>query len=326
MLLRPAFADSKRKLQMLLSRVIAHGLFCVATLLLPQSLSAQTAPANKDTSPAAATVWIERNIAYLEPDRSERADLYQPPANPTAPLYPGIVIIHGGGWTGGDKGAAREINIGTTLASHGYVCLSINYALATPANPTFPQNIQDCKRAVRWLRKNAERLHLDSAHIGAIGGSAGGHLTALLAVTGPDAGLDPADDPEYSCRVQAAVPLYPHCAAAWEGGTPLQVYDNLPMFAQNKATAPQLWDSALPVKQLSSDDPPLLILHGTADTTTPLNQSTRLHEAALATGLDSQLIVVENAPHSFHLQPAQRDLRPDVLAFFNRHLKPTLPQ
>lgn len=311
---------------MRLSRVTARVLLCTVALLLTQSLRAQTAPSKTATAPAAAGVRIEQNVAYLEAGRSERADLYQPPANPTAPPYPGIVIIHGGGWTGGDKGAAREINIGTTLAAHGYVCLSINYALATPANPTFPQNIHDCKQAVRWLRKNAERLQLDPAHIGAIGGSAGGHLTALLAVTGPDAGLDPAEDPEYSCRVQAAVPLYPHCAAAWEGETPLQVYNNLPMFTQNKATAPQLWDSALPIKHLSADDPPMLILHGTADTTTPLNQSTRLHEAALTKGLNCQLIIVENAPHSFHLQPAQRDLRPDVLAFFNRHLKPTPPQ
>jgi PelA/Pel-15E family pectate lyase len=267
-------------------------------------------------------VRIERNIDYLGGDRRERADLYQPPKSPDAPRHPGIVIIHGGGWTGGDKGAAREINIGTTLAANGYVCLSINYALAVPGSPTFPQNIQDCKRAVRWLRRNAERLHVDPEHIGAIGGSAGGHLTALLALAGPDARLDPAEDASLSCRIQAAVPMYPHCAATWEGGTPLETYTTLPMFAKTQSEAPALWDSALPIKQLSKDDPPLLILHGTADTTTPLNQSTRLHEAALAAGLTSKLIVIEGAPHSFHLQPPQRDLRPEVLGFFNEHLRP----
>lgn len=267
-------------------------------------------------------VRIEKNIDYLGGDRSERADLYQPPKSPDAPRHPGIVIIHGGGWTGGDKGAAREINIGTTLAANGYVCLSINYALARPGSPTFPQNIHDCKRAVRWLRRNADQLHIDPEHIGAIGGSAGGHLTALLALTGPDAALDPAEDANLSCRVQAAVPMYPHCAASWDGGTPLETYTSLPMFPQNQADAPALWDSALPIKQLSKDDPPLLILHGTADTTTPLNQSTRLHDAAIAAGLSSKLIVIEGAPHSFHLQPKQRDLRPDVLAFFNEHLRP----
>jgi len=267
-------------------------------------------------------VRVEKDVAYLEPDRAETADLYLPPTFEPGRKYPGIVIIHGGGWTGGDKGAAREINIGTTLAAHGYVCMSINYALAKTGSPTFPQNIQDCKRAVRWLRKNAARFQLDTEHVGAIGGSAGGHLTALLAVTGPEAGLDPKEDAEYSCRIQAAVPMYPHCAASWEGQVPPKPYPSLPMFAQAQAVAPALWDSASPIKQLSKGDPPLLILHGTADTTTPLEQSTRFHEAARSTGVESELIIVEGAPHSLHLQPRQRDLRPEVIAFFDKHLKP----
>lgn len=275
--------------------------------------------------PAAATggaVRIEKDIAYLGPDRLEKADLYLPAADDPARRFPGIVIIHGGGWTGGKKDAAREINIGTTLAAAGYVCLSIDYALAKPGTPTFPGNIQDCKRAVRWLRRNAERLRLDADHVGAIGGSAGGHLTALLAVSGPEAGLDPPDDATHSCRIQAAVPMYPHCASSWEGGHPPRAYASLPMFTQPHAEAPDLWASASPIRQLSPDDPPLLILHGTADTTTPLDQSTRFHEAARAAGVESGLIVIEDAPHSFHLQPKQRDLRGEVIAFFDRHLRP----
>jgi len=269
-----------------------------------------------------AAVRVEKDVAYLEPGRAEKADLYLPGTLEPGKKCPGIVIIHGGGWTGGDKGAAREINIGTTLASHGYVCMSINYALARPGAPTFPQNIQDCKRAVRWLRKNAARLHLDTEHSGASGGAAGGHLTALLAVSGPEVGIDPKEDAEYSCRIQAAVPMYPHCAASWEGGVPPKPYASLPMFTRSKAQDPALWDSASPIKQLSRDDPPMLILHGTADKTTPIEQSTRLHEAAKKTGVPSERIVVEGAPHSFHLQPKQRDLRPEVVAFFDKHLKP----
>lgn len=263
---------------------------------------------------------VEKDVVYLAPERAEKADLYLPSVFEPGKKYPGIVIIHGGGWTGGDKGAPRERNIGSTLASHGYVCLSINYALAKTGSPTFPQNLQDCKRAVRWLRKNAARFQLDAAHIGAIGGSAGGHLTALLAVSGAEAGLDPPEDAEHSCRIQAAVPMYPHCAASWEGQVPPKPYPRLPMFAQAQAEAPALWDSASPIKLLSQDDPPMLILHGTADTTTPLDQSTRFHEAAEQIGVPSQLMVIEGAPHSFHLQPPQRDLRPDVLSFFDKHL------
>ena len=94
------------------------------------------------------------------------------------------------------------------------------------------------------------------------------------------------------------------------------------MFAKPQAEAPALWNSASPIQQLSKDDPPMLILHGTADKTTPLDQSTRFHEMAEQIGVPSELIVIEGAPHSFHLQPKQRDLRPDVLMFFDKHLKP----
>lgn len=292
----------------------------VAAVLFVQFATLRAA--EPGSSPDQPAVRVEKDVVYLAAERAEKADLYLPPTFESGKKYPGVVIIHGGGWTGGDKGAAREKNIGTTLASHGYVCMSINYALAKTGSPTFPQNIQDCKRAVRWLRKNAARFQLDAAHIGAIGGSAGGHLTALLAVSGPEAGLDPGEDAEYSCRIQAAVPMYPHCAASWEGQVPPKPYPNLPMFAKPQAEAPALWDSASPIQQLSKDDPPMLILHGTADKTTPLDQSTRFHEAAKLIGVPSELIVIKGAPHSFHLQPKQRDLRPDVLMFFDQHLKP----
>ncbi len=269
----------------------------------------------------ASAVRVEKDVSYLEPDRAQKADLYLPKVFEPGRKYPGIVIIHGGGWTGGDKAAGRERNIGTTLATHGYVCMSINYALAKAGSPTFPRNIQDCKRAVRWLRKNADQFQVDVDHIGAIGGSAGGHLTALLAVSGPDTGIDPPEDAEYSCRIQAAVPMYPHCAASWEGQVPARAYPNLPMFSKPQAEAPDLWKSASPLKQLSADDPPMLILHGTADKTTPLDQSVRFHEAARRIGVPSELIIIEGAPHSFHLQPKQRDLRSTVLEFFDKYLK-----
>ncbi len=85
---------------------------------------------------------------------------------------------------------------------------------------------------------------------------------------------------------------------------------------------PALWDSASPIKHLSKDDPPMLILHGTADKTTPLEQSERFHQAAKEIGVASELVIIEGAPHSFHLQPKQRDLRPVVIGFFDKHLKP----
>jgi len=267
---------------------------------------------------AADPVRIERDVVYLALDRLEKGDLYLPATAAPGQRFPAVVIIHGGGWTGGDKGAAREINIGTNLAAHGYVGFSINYVLATRDHPTWPQNLYDCKTAVRWLRKNADRLQIDASHIGVIGGSAGGHLAAMVALTGPESKLDP-DGPygEYSCRVQAAVDLYgPAELMTWPPNT-----SRLPIFSETKAQRPELYRLASPGTHADKNDPPLLILHGTADGTVAVEQSQALATAMKRAGASHELIIIDGAPHSFHLQPTQRDLRPVVLGFFDRHLK-----
>ncbi|MCX6910336.1 MAG: alpha/beta hydrolase [Verrucomicrobia bacterium] len=261
-------------------------------------------------------VRIEKDVDYLGADRKEKADLYLPAEVPKGRRCPGVVIIHGGGWVGGDKGAGREINIGTTLAQHGYVGMSINYVLATKESTaaTWPQNLHDCKTAVRWLRKNAGRLQLDPDHIGVIGGSAGGHLAAMVAVTGLESGLDPAGPyGEFSCRVQAAVDLY--------GPTLWFATKDLAMFRKTRSEAPEQYCQATPMTHVDKNDPPILILHGTADGTVPVADSEAFAAALKKAGAEHQLVIVEGGPHSFHLQPKQQDLRPLVLGFFDKHLK-----
>lgn len=261
---------------------------------------------------------IEKDVAYLAPDRKEKADLYLPASSPSGTRRPAVVIIHGGGWTGGDKGAAREINIGTNLALNGYVGLSINYVLASTnksvTKATWPQNLHDCMTAVRWLRKNAERLQVDPERIGVIGGSAGGHLAAMLAVAGGKDGLDPQGPyGDFSCRVQCAVDLY--------GPADLSDRAHLTMLEKPREEAAELYRAASPVTYVDQHDPPILILHGTADKTVDVAQSKRFAAKLKEAGARHELVIVEGAPHTFHLQPKQQDLRPVVLGFFDRHLK-----
>jgi len=259
-------------------------------------------------------VRFEGDVPYLGPNRKEKADFYLPKGIPAGQRVPAVVIIHGGGWSGGDKAAARELNIGTNLALHGYVGMSINYKLSTDGKVTWPQNLHDCKTAVRWLRNNADRLRVNPDRIGVIGGSAGGHLAAMLAVTNPGDGLDPAEPyGEFSCQVQCAVDLY--------GPADLLQYHDVKMLGKTIAEAPEPYRTASPTAYADKNDPPILILHGTADTTVALKQSEIFTAALKQAGAEHELVIVEGAPHTFHLQPKQRDLRPLVLGFFDKHLK-----
>lgn len=297
----------------------------------PATQAAASQPATTKPVLSYAGVRLEKDVEFLGPGRTERLDLYLPASVKPNERFPGIVIIHGGGWLSGDKFASREQNIGTTLVRAGYVCASINYALASEGHPTWPRNVQDCKTAVQFLRKYAERYHVDPDHIGVIGGSAGGHLAAMLALVGPQDGLEPPGPyAGISSRVQAAVVMYgitdlltrkrtkpdgtPIDESLADGGSPT-------MLGAGRTENPRLWAAASPVSHVTRDDPPVFILHGTADATVDYNQAVELDKKLRATGVESQLLLIPGAKHSFDLQPPQEDLRPLVVGFFDRHLK-----
>ena len=267
--------------------------------------------------PQDPAVRVVKDVDYLGPDRKEKMDLYLPGGEAPPKGFPAVLLIHGGGWSGGDKGAAREQNIGTTLARNGYVAASINYFLAAKQSSflktlegAWPRNLHDCKSGVRFLRRNASTYRIDVDHVGVLGGSAGGHLAAMVAMTSPEDGLDPREPwGDVSCRVQASVPLY--------GVHDFAAFSKEPLPAELLELAKR----ASPVTYATKDDPPALILHGTKDAIVPLVQSELLAAALKKTGVAQELLVVTGAPHSFHLEPKEQDLRPAVLAFLDRHLK-----
>ena len=154
---------------------------------VPLVICAASSLADEPTADRTA-VRIIKDVSYLGEGRKEKLDLYLP-ANGNGMPRPAIVIVHGGGWHGGDKAAGREQNIGNNLAAAGYVCASINYRLCKKSDritprlrEVWPGNLHDCKTAVRFLRKHADKYSIDVKHIGAIGGSAGGHLVGMMAV------------------------------------------------------------------------------------------------------------------------------------------------
>jgi acetyl esterase/lipase len=267
-------------------------------------------------------IRVERGVAYLPAGRKEKADLYLPLEMAKGEKLPAVVMIHGGGWNSGERDARREIEIGSTLARHGYIAMSIDYKLAYGKYAVWPTNLWDCKTAVRWLRVNANRLGVDSKRIGVLGGSAGGHLAAMVALTTPDAHLDPAEPyGDVSCAVSCCVDMY--------GIADVGTYHDAKMLGKSFAEAPELYEAASPVTYATSNAPPFLILCGTADTVVNPQQSKLLAKTLKDAGARVQLVVIPGAPHSFDFEPKQRDLRPLALGFFDRHLKSagtTMPQ
>lgn len=261
-------------------------------------------------------VQVEANAAYLGPEREEKADIYSPLQLPKGVRLPAIIIIHGGGFNDGDKARPREVNIATNLVLQDYICMSINYKLRRKAGEvTWPQALYDAKAAVRWLRKSAERLQLDPDKIGVIGCSAGGNLAAMLALTQPKDGFDlKAPYGEFPSVVNCSVDFY--------GAVDLMNYHDMKMFNQTRAEAPELYEKASPVTYARKNAAPMLIAHGTADATVPVTQSQALDAALTKAGAEHELVIIPDAPHTFNLQPKQRDLRPLVFQFFAKHLKP----
>jgi len=284
-------------------------IFMLACILTANCMAQET---NAQTA-ATPDLRVERNITYLANSQKPAADLYFPASQSGEGKFPAVILIHGGGWQGGRRDDKREISISSTLARNGYFVMSIDYLLANKKQAVWPTNLWDCKTAVRWLRKNADRLGVDPERIGVMGGSAGGQLAAMVALTTPADGLDPAAPlGDVSCRVKCCVDFY--------GIADIGAWHDVAMLGKTFAEAPELYRAASPLAYVRSNSPPVLIVHGTADKTVDVSQSKLLDEALSRVQVKHELVIVPGAVHSFDLQPKQLDLRPLVLKFLNENL------
>lgn len=256
-----------------------------AALLIPFAVMLSACVSDSGTlrpdnpvAPAAYAVADRTTVTYTPSGwpQAISADLYQPQG---AGPFPAVVVIHGGGWDGRDRSDMSSIS--RRLASRGYVALNIDYRLAPKY--LYPAQLQDVAEAVKWLRHNATRLHVDPTRIATWGYSAGAHLAALVA-TSP---------PSVDARVQAVV----------AGGLPsdLPHYPDSPIITRfiggTYAEQPQAWIEASPARQVTSDTPPMFIYHGTWDRLVSVDDARTMKQALDAKHVPAELYLIRGSGH-----------------------------
>lgn len=258
----------------------------------------------------------EHDVVYAKAGARElKLDLLRPAQSQG--LSPAVVVIHGGAWRGGNKSEVRPML--SDFVRRGYVAIAPEYRLCP--KDTFPAQVHDVKAAVRWLKANAGKLHVDPERVGAIGFSAGGHLALLLGLTGPNDGLEgdgSAAGPD--SRVKAVV--------NWFGPTDLAAKDipdvSKPLVNDFLGGSPQekpaVAAKASPLTYVSKDDAPVLTFQGTKDPLVPYTQAIKLAAAMNDAGVPGRIELIVGAQHGWAGAELERT-RNETFLFFDRYLK-----
>jgi len=261
---------------------------------------------------------VERDITYCTTDGvALKMDVHYPRAmSKPAPV---AVYVHGGSWSSGSKSDSIGMTDVPELLARGYLVASVDYRHAPEWK--FPAQIHDVKCAVRFLRANAARFNLDPNRIGAWGHSAGGHLVTLLGTTDTRDGFEGSREyADQSSRVQAVVDM---CGRADLHGMPADKAKSV-FGAPNDSS--DILDNASPIKFVSKDDSPFLILHGDKDAMVPLRVSQTLAERLKAAGVPVTLVIVKNADHNFNpeggpMSPTRAEVTQMIADFFDQYLR-----
>jgi acetyl esterase/lipase len=256
-------------------------------------------------------VHRQRNVAFHRvAGKTLRLDVTLPSAPVPAgrSRRPALMQIHGGGWVIGDK-REQGLPLLNHMAAQGWVGFNVNYRLSPGA--TFPDHLVDLKRALVWIKEHADEYGIDPTFVCVTGGSAGGHLTALMGLTVGDPRFQPGFE-EADTSVAAAVPFYgiydftPHGAF----GADREIYTRFlePMVMKAFVDEePERYELASPIHHLHADAPPFLVVHGDHDTLAPVADARTFVERLRA--VSNQLVAyaeMKGAQHAFEVFPSAR--------------------
>ncbi|WP_067792016.1 alpha/beta hydrolase [Actinomadura formosensis] len=257
-------------------------------------------------------VRVERNVVYREDGRLRlKLDVFRPTGElPGDELRPGLMQIHGGAWVIGDK-REQGLPLLNHMASQGWVGFNVNYRLSPRA--TWPEHLIDLKHFLAWYREHAREYGADPGFLCVTGGSAGGHLAAMVALTANVPEFQPGFE-DTDTSVQGAVPFYgvynlfepgPWPRPMGATGLMERMVIKQPFEGNREAYA-----KASPVTYISEDAPPFFVIHGSRDSLIPVAEARRFVER-LRDVSKSPVIHAEmkGAQHAFDVFPSYRTAR-----------------
>ena len=258
---------------------------------------------------------IIHNVDYAGDGRkTHRLDIIRRRVDPPTEGAPVLLYVHGGAWIIGDK-REQGLPMMFELARRGWVCVTINYGLSPKV--VWPEHIVDCKRALAWTRAHIPDYGGDPGSIAVSGGSAGGHLSALLGLTANDPAFQPGFE-DADTSVQACVPFYgvydmtcglrpgdKRRRGDYASGM-LRMLERM-VFKRSFDEAYDLYAAASPLQRVHADAPPFFVLHGTNDTLVPVAEGRTFVEALRAVSTSPVAYAeLPRTQHAFDVMPSVR--------------------
>lgn len=256
--------------------------------------------------PRSAGVTTVKNVVFHQAGKLRlKLDVYRPAQRPQR--APVLIFVHGGAWMIGKKDH-HGLYLMQYLAAQGWVCFGVDYRLSPRA--TFPDHLIDVKRAIAWVREHAAEHGGDPDFLIISGGSAGGHLCSLAALTAHDRSYQPGFE-QADTSVRGCVSLYgiydfEDRAQVWPHHGLRQLLEKHVMKARF-AEHPELFERASPIRRIEADAPPFMVIHGDLDTMVPVDEG-RHFTAAFRAVASAPICYAEipGAQHAFEVFPSLR--------------------
>lgn len=263
-------------------------------------------------------VQADFDVEYSRVGERVAMDIFRP--KNAAGAQPAVLCIHGGGFRAGSRAGYHALAI--KLAQRGYVAATASYRLAP--RHQFPAAVEDVKAAVRFLRANAKEYGIDADHIGATGGSAGGHLVLMLGLTGDSKAFDGyGPNLDQSAKVQAVVNYYGPTDFTKSYGKSVDAHLVLPLWLGGDLDHERKYHQmSSPLNYANPLAAPLLSVHGTEDKYVEHAQSVWLTERLQTMGAEAELLTLPGAGHGFKGPDAEK-AEAALFAFFDKHLRVT---